>query len=40
MGIGQVLKMPLFFASSAIYPISQMPPYLQVVGRLNPFELC
>jgi len=25
MGIGQILTMPLFFASSAIYPISLMP---------------
>jgi ABC-2 type transport system permease protein len=36
MGIGQVLTMPLFFASSAIYPISLMPPWLQVVAHLNP----
>jgi ABC-2 type transport system permease protein len=36
MGIGQVLTMPLFFASSAIYPISLMPSWLQVVAHLNP----
>ena len=36
MGIGQVLTMPLFFASSAIYPISLMPAWLQVVAHLNP----
>ncbi|MGE5263785.1 MAG: ABC transporter permease, partial [Acidobacteriota bacterium] len=30
MGIGQVLTMPLFFASNAIYPISIMPTWLQV----------
>ncbi len=36
MGIGQLLTMPLFFASSAIYPISLMPPWLQVVAMLNP----
>jgi ABC-2 type transport system permease protein len=36
MGIGQLLTMPLFFASSAIYPISMMPPWLQVVSLLNP----
>ena len=30
MGIGQVLTMPLFFASNAIYPIAMMPPWLQV----------
>ena len=36
MGIGQVLTMPLFFASNAIYPISIMPHWLQVVSRINP----
>jgi ABC-2 type transport system permease protein len=36
MGIGQVLTMPLFFASNAIYPISIMPPWLQVIARINP----
>jgi len=36
MGIGQILTMPLFFASNAIYPISIMPGWLQVVSRLNP----
>jgi len=36
MGIGQVLTMPLFFASNAIYPTSMMPPWLQVISHLNP----
>jgi ABC-2 type transport system permease protein len=36
MGIGQVLTMPLFFASNAIYPISMMPGWLQVISRVNP----
>jgi ABC-2 type transport system permease protein len=36
MGIGQVLTMPLFFASNAIYPISMMPAWLQVVSHANP----
>ncbi len=36
MGIGQVLTMPLFFASNAIYPIAIMPRWLQVVARVNP----
>jgi ABC-2 type transport system permease protein len=36
MGIGQILTMPLFFASSAIYPISIMPNWLQVLAHLNP----
>jgi ABC-2 type transport system permease protein len=36
MGFGQVLSMPLFFASNAIYPISIMPEWLQVISRFNP----
>jgi ABC-2 type transport system permease protein len=36
MGIGQLLTMPLFFASSAIYPINLMPDWLKVVATLNP----
>ena len=36
MGIGQVLTMPLFFASNAIYPISIMPDWLQVISHANP----
>lgn len=36
MGIGQVITMPLFFTSSAVYPISIMPDWLRVVAVLNP----
>jgi ABC-2 type transport system permease protein len=36
MGIGQVLTMPLFFASNAIYPLALMPAWLQVVAKANP----
>ena len=36
MGIGQVLTMPLFFASNAIYPASIMPFWLQTVAHANP----
>jgi ABC-2 type transport system permease protein len=36
MGIGQVLTMPLFFASNAIYPIVLMPAFLQAIARCNP----
>ena len=36
MGIGQVLTMPLFFASNAVYPISIMPCWLKVAAHLNP----
>ena len=36
MGIGQVLTMPLFFASNAIYPIAIMPGWLSSIARVNP----
>ena len=36
MGIGQVLTMPLFFASNAIYPLSLMPGWLSAVSHVNP----
>jgi ABC-2 type transport system permease protein len=36
MGIGQVLTMPLFFASNAIYPLSMMPAWLRAISRVNP----
>lgn len=38
MGIGQLLTMPLFFASNALYPVDVMPPWLQVAARLNPLS--
>ena len=36
MGIGQVLTMPIFFASNAIYPLSLMPTWLRAIARGNP----
>jgi len=36
MGIGQLITMPLFFASNAIYPLSIMPRWLQYVAMVNP----
>ena len=38
MGIGQVLTMPIFFASNAIYPIEIMPDWLKVVSLANPLS--
>jgi ABC-2 type transport system permease protein len=38
MGIGQVLTMPIFFASNAIYPIELMPRWLQFVALANPLS--
>jgi ABC-2 type transport system permease protein len=36
MGIGQVITMPMFFASNAIYPIALMPAWLAAIARINP----
>jgi len=36
MGMGQVMTMPLFFASNAIYPIVLMPTWLKAIASVNP----
>jgi ABC-2 type transport system permease protein len=36
MGIGQLMTMPLFFASNAIYPMAIMPGWLKAVALINP----
>lgn len=36
MGIGQMLTMPIFFASNAIYPLALMPGWMRTVSRINP----
>jgi ABC-2 type transport system permease protein len=36
MGIGQAITMPLFFSSSALYPASIMPGWLQAISKVNP----
>jgi ABC-2 type transport system permease protein len=36
MGVGQVITMPLFFASNAIYPLDLMPGWLKAVAVINP----
>jgi ABC-2 type transport system permease protein len=38
MGIGQLVVMPLFFASSALYPLAIMPAWLRVVAHANPLS--
>ncbi|AFM17276.1 ABC-type multidrug transport system, permease component [Mycolicibacterium chubuense NBB4] len=38
MGIGQVLTMPLFFASNAIYPIAVMPAAVRWFAQINPLS--
>jgi ABC-2 type transport system permease protein len=36
LGIGQLLTMPLFFVSNAIYPLSLMPGWLRPFALANP----
>ena len=38
MGIGQMITMPLFFASNALYPVAMMPAWLQALSRVNPLS--
>jgi ABC-2 type transport system permease protein len=38
MGVGQMITMPLFFASNALYPVKVMPGWLQVLSRVNPLS--
>ncbi len=38
MGIGQVLTMPLFFASNAIYPLASMPGWVRDLAIVNPLS--
>jgi ABC-2 type transport system permease protein len=36
MGLGQLITLPLFFASTALYSVAVMPAWLQAVARANP----
>ena len=38
MGIGQMITMPLFFASNALYPVGIMPGWVRVLSRVNPLS--
>ncbi|MGQ4379661.1 ABC transporter permease [Streptomyces sp. SAS_267] len=38
MGIGQAITMPLFFGSSALYPVAVMPGWLKAVSLVNPLS--
>jgi ABC-2 type transport system permease protein len=37
-GLGQLIMMPLFFASNALYPVSIMPPYVEWLAIFNPLS--
>jgi ABC-2 type transport system permease protein len=36
MGLGQLITLPLFFASNALYPLSLLPGWLRAVAQANP----
>ena len=36
MGLGQLISLPLLFASNALYSVSLMPGWLQAVASVNP----
>jgi ABC-2 type transport system permease protein len=36
MGIGQIITMPIFFVSNAIYPLDLMPAWLRMIAHVNP----
>jgi ABC-2 type transport system permease protein len=36
MGIGQMITMPLFFASNALYPVTIMPGWVRALSTVNP----
>jgi len=38
MAIGQAITMPLFFTSSALYPVTLMPGWLQAISKVNPLS--
>jgi ABC-2 type transport system permease protein len=38
LGIGQMITMPLFFASNALYPVAIMPAWLRVLSAVNPLS--
>jgi ABC-2 type transport system permease protein len=37
-GLGQLIMMPLFFASNALYPVSIMPDYVEALAVFNPLS--
>jgi ABC-2 type transport system permease protein len=37
-GLVQLLTMPLFFASNALYPTQLMPEWLQIISFINPMS--
>jgi ABC-2 type transport system permease protein len=40
MALTQMLVMPLFFLSGALYPLTGLPTWLSILTRLDPLTLC
>jgi ABC-2 type transport system permease protein len=38
VGANQLLLLPLFFASNALYPVAMMPGWLRVIADINPLS--
>lgn len=38
LGANQLLMLPLFFASNALYPVAMMPPWLRLISNVNPLS--
>jgi ABC-2 type transport system permease protein len=36
MGVMQMVVMPMFFISGALFPVSRLPPWLGVLNRIDP----
>ena len=36
MGITQMIVMPMFFLSGALFPVSNLPRWLEILNRLDP----
>ncbi|HEX9987994.1 MAG TPA: ABC transporter permease [Chloroflexia bacterium] len=37
-GLGQLIMMPVFFASNALYPVDIMPAYVSAIATFNPLS--
>jgi ABC-2 type transport system permease protein len=38
LGANQLLMLPLFFASNALYPVAMMPAWLRWISNINPLS--
>ncbi|MFQ5712108.1 MAG: ABC transporter permease [Candidatus Geothermarchaeales archaeon] len=40
VAMANMVNLPLMFASNALFPLKQMPQWLQIVARVNPITYC